>query len=514
MIRVKKDLKYLKNLLSIACLISAGLSMFSCKGNSFEQESFSPANLVAPVISGLNVNNGGAYYCSISGGCPIIVTGKNFFKKSTIFIGKYPCLNPVTSADFTQISCVAGPGQNGVYTIKIVNAAGVNSVLDSSIADPTTLQFSYASFLYLGSQENPGKVYGYAQNPTTGALLNIVGSPFSIAGNAGTYGVAIHPNNKYIYAANVSTGTVSAFSINSENGKLVSLGTPIASGGVNPNGLFFHPSGQYLYVTNQTSNDITGFYVASNGTLTTMPAVFPATGASSLNGVVVSKSGKYLYAATNGGNGGVAAFSIDQTTGFLTTVSGSPFVNSLGGDTTNPGDGISIHPNNKWLYMGLFNIRKISGWLIDDTTGSLTPIEAPILNNSPTPFIDNGGSASTVSDDGLFLYGTAFSTTAGDPKKIVTYAIDQTTGGLNRVSNVDTGGGPNDVRVDTTGSFAYTCNSKNPASVSAYSVNKVTGSLTALTPRDYAIPGAPASGPGIMVIQRNLESLQTAPPAQ
>ncbi|MBC7457811.1 MAG: beta-propeller fold lactonase family protein, partial [Bdellovibrionaceae bacterium] len=355
-----------------------------------------------------------------------------------------------------------------------------------------------------------------AQHPTTGALLNIVSSPFSIAGNAGTYGVAIHPNNKYIYAANVSTGTVSAFSITPQNGKLVSLGVPLASGGTNPNGLFFHPTGRYLYVTNQTTNDITGFYVASDGTLTTMPARFPTTGAVSINGVVVSGDGKFLYAAaigdaTSGANSGVASFTIDSTTGFLTSIAGTPFVNTLGGDSTNPGDGISIHPNGKWLYMGLVNVHKISVWSIDQSSGVLTPVEAPIANNVPTPFNDNGGSASTVSNDGLFLYGTAFSTTATDPKRIVTYAINQTTGGLLRVSNVATGGGPNDVRIDTLGNYAYTCNSRNPASVSAFSVNKVTGALTALTPSDYAIPGAPSSGPGIMVIQKNTQTILESP---
>ncbi|MBC7753872.1 MAG: beta-propeller fold lactonase family protein, partial [Moraxellaceae bacterium] len=412
-----------------------------------------------------------------------------------------------------------GPGQNGVYDIKVVNFDGKSSILDPLITNPSTLQFSYASFLYLGSQEDPGKVYGYAQHPTTGALLNIVNSPFSITGHAGTYGVVIHPNNKYIYAANVSTGTVSAFSITPQTGKLVSLGAPIASGGNSPNGLFFHPTGRYLYVTNQTTNDITGFYVASDGTLTTMPARFPTTGALTINGIVVSADGKFLYAAANGGYGGVASFTIDSTTGFLTSIPGTPFINKLGGDSSNPGDGISIHPNGKWLYMGLVNIHKISVWSIDQITGVLTPVETPILNNVPTPFNDNGGSASTVSDDGLFLYGTAFSTNIGnaipandDPKKIVVYAINQTTGGLTRVSNINTGGGPNDVRIDTTGKFAYTCNSMAPASVSAYSVNKMTGTLTALTPRDYAIPGAPSSGPGIMVIQRNTQTILEAPP--
>ena len=210
----KKDFKKLFLTISLAGSL---LFITNCKNNSSsEEESFAPGNLPQAVISTIRVNNGGAFYCSISGGCPLVVTGKNFFKKSKVYIGNYPCLESVHSEDFTQISCVVGPGQNGVYDIKVVNFDGKASVLADTITDPTTLQFSYASFLYLGSQENPGKVYGYAQHPTSGALLNIVGSPFSVAGHTGTYGVVIHPNNKYIYAANVSTGTVSAFSITPE----------------------------------------------------------------------------------------------------------------------------------------------------------------------------------------------------------------------------------------------------------------------------------------------------------
>lgn len=497
------DLKkpYSKFVLFIS-IFTAMIFISNCKGNFEDNGSFAPANLPQAQISAISVNGTTSLYCSISGGCPMVITGKNFYRNAKVYIGSYLCADTVVNSE-TQISCNVGRGQNGVYDIRVVNADSGVSVIDPSISDPTTLQFSYASFLYLGSQENPGRVYGYAQHPTSGALLTIPGSPFSIGSNAvSTYGVVIHPNNRYVYAANVSSGTVSTYSINPASGQLTAQGAPVSSGGGSPNGLFFHPSGNFLYVTNQSGNSVTGFNVASDGSITVMGPPFPTTGATSINGVVVSADGRFLYAASAGGNGGVVGFTIDQTTGALTLISGSPFRNTLGGNATNPGDGISIHPNGQWLYMGLFGIGKISGWSIDQTTGALTPIEPPVLNNTPTPYTDNRGSASTVSADGLFLYGTAFSSNAAHPKKIVVYAIDQTTGGLTKVSDVDTGGGPNDVRIDTTGNFAYTCNSENPPSISAFSVDKVSGALAPLAVPNYAIP-APATGPGIMVIQRN-----------
>jgi len=492
----------------ILALSSVLIYTTQCQKN-FDLKSYSPSSLPQANIKTVSVNNGGAFYCSISGGCPVTLTGDNFFINSKVFIGPYECLNSVSAADFKSITCTVGPGQNGVYNFSVVNPDGQSSKLDASVTNPTALQFSYASFLYIGSTDGTfsvpasGKVYAYAQHPTDGSLITITGSPFTIGTEFGTYGVAIGPNNKFLYAANTSSGTVSVFAIDPTNGKLTASGTPISSGGAVPNGLFFHPSGNFLYVTNQGGNSVTGFKVAVNGSLSLIAgSPFPTTGATSINGVVISANGQFLYAAAGGGNGGVSAFTIDPLTGVLTTITGSPFINTLGGVTTNPGDGISIHPNGKWLYMGLFGIRKTSVWTINQMTGALTAVEPPILNNATTGYVDNRGSASTVSADGLFFYGTAFSSVSTDPKKIIIYSIDPLTGGLTRSSEATTGGGPNDIRLDTTGFFAYTCNTENPPSISAFSVNKTTGALTALAVPNYSIP-APAMGPGIMVMQRN-----------
>lgn len=486
--------------------ISAVLALFSvliyttrCQKN-FTDASFSPS--APPVLKTISANGGSTLYCSISGGCSLQITGTGFTTSSIPYVGPYKCLNVTYSTDMSQINCKVGPAQNGVYDIQVRNSDVQASILDPSLP-AASAQFSYASFLYLGSQETPGKVYAYAQHPTTGALLTITGSPFSIAGNNGTYGVVIHPNNNFIYSANVTSNTVSVYSINPNTGALVAVGTPVASGSTGTNGLFFHPTGNFLYASNQSGNSITGFNVASDGTLTIMAgSPFATTGATSINGIVVSADGNFLYAASMGGNGGVVGYTIDSVTGALSLIAGSPFRNTLGGETTNPGDGISIHPNGQWLYMGLVGLRKIAGWNINQTTGVLTPIEPAILNNSTTGYVDNGGSASTVSLDGRFLYGTAFSTNGADAKKIVVYAIDQSTGGLTRSSEATTGGGPNDVRLDTNGNFAYTCNSMNSPTVSGFSVDKTTGALTALTPANYTIPTA-SGGPGIMVMQRN-----------
>lgn len=478
------------------------VNVLGCKNNSFDQESFAPSN-DKPVVTSISANGGGVLYCSISGGCPLQIKGEKFFPGVQVFVGPYACTNVVLSDDRTTIDCNVGAGKNGVFDVIVQNK-------DKTIGslDPNNIlnKFSYASFLYLGVQDNPGKVYGYAQHPTTGKLLNIVGSPFSIAGHAGTYGVIISPNNKFLYAANVSTKTVSVYAINPENGKLTAVGSPVLSGGSAPNGLYFHPSGQFLLVTNQSSHNVSVLAVASDGTLNPVagsPFSINHTttiATSSINGIVIDPAGQFVYVAAMQGTGGVVGFSMDQASGKLTLLPGSPFINTDGG-ISNTGDGITIHPNGQWLYMGLVGQKRMAAYRVNQMTGELTGLGTPILNNPNTPYVDNGGSGANISPDGLHLYGTAFSTSATDAKKVIIYAIDQQSGDLTLLGDQDAGGGPNDIRVDTNGQFAYTCNTSNSPSVSAYRRDALTGLLTPLSPRDVAIPVA-NSGPGIMFIQK------------
>jgi 6-phosphogluconolactonase len=332
----------------------------------------------------------------------------------------------------------------------------------------------------------------------------VSGSPFTTGGN-GTYGVAISLNNRFLYATNVSSNTITVYSINPLTGALSMVSSPMTTDSTRPNGLFVHPTGQYLYVSNFTGNNMSAYRIGSDGLLSQVTgSPFSASGAQRLNGVTGTADGAYLYAAAGGvasGTNGIVAYSIDQSTGALTVLPGTPFKTSNGA-TNARGDGISIHPNGRWVYMGLYGQRSMASWEINASTGTLTPINA--VSNTVAPgYNDDGGSASIVSADGLYLYGTAYSrTNEANSEKIITYTIDQTTGAVSRITDVSTEGGPNDIRIDTTGNYAYTCNTVSSPSISAYSVNKTTGALTPLTPAYYSIPTS-SYGPGIMVMQIN-----------
>lgn len=471
-----------------------------------ELESFAPGDLPQAVISTIIANGSASssLYCSISGGCPIRLTGTNFFKKARVFVGSYECDDVVISDDFTTIDCNVGPGQNGVYDISVKNIDNEFSTFAPGVSS-TVLQYSYASFLYLGVANSPGEVHGFAQHPTTGALLPLAGSPFATGGN-GTYGVTMSVNNKFLFSTNFLSNTITSLAINPLNGNLTS-GSVVnsdSSGSKGPNGLFAHPSGNFLYVSNFNGNDISGYSINSSGALVPLAgSPFTTSGAIKMNALVGSSDGRFLFAAAGSpivSGSGVVVYTVNPSTGALTVVEGSPFRNNLDASVVaNRGDGISIHPNGRWLYVGLFYQGKVAGWDINQTTGALTPLEAPVDNGSVP---DDGGSAVTVSADGLFLYGTAFSSSNPAGKRAIVYEINPDNGRLTRRSQATTQGGPNDIRIDTTGNYAYTCNTLNDPSISAFSVNKTTGALTPLTPAYYNID-ANNNGPGIMVIQRN-----------
>ena len=116
-------------------------------------------------------------------------------------------------------------------------------------------------------------IYSFAANVATGELTII--APGGSASCPGTpSAIAISPNGKFAYVANVdpaSTGHVSAFSVNPANGKLVPPSTPYTDG-LGPVDLAMDGNGEFLYVANSRSNDVSVFQAnLTDGTLVAKP---------------------------------------------------------------------------------------------------------------------------------------------------------------------------------------------------------------------------------------------------
>ena len=261
----------------------------------------------------------------------------------------------------------------------------------------------------------PASVFGnlsaYQIDPVTGALTEVLGSPFSTS--LFPEGVTVHPTGRFVYVANA--GDIAAFSVDPASGLLTPMaGSPFFTSGLGPNHVGIDRSGRFAYVTNVASANVSGFAIDhASGALTEMAgSPFPA-GAEPAS-VVVLRSGKFAYVMNHLANT-LSAYSIETTTGALTSLAGAPI--PVGGSPT----AMAVHPTGKFLYVAS-EADNLSAFAISPTTGTLTAIAGSPFDVGPVPF------GVAVDHSGRFLYVS--NRNAGT---VSGFRIDQATGTLTSV---------------------------------------------------------------------------------
>jgi len=198
---------------------------------------------------------------------------------------------------------------------------------------------------------------------------------------------------RFIWVANYGWHTLSAFAIGS-NGVLAAAGAPLATTSSLPYAITAHPTLDFVYVAHQSSNFAVTVY-----------SVNPATGALTLQqtvtnvivsptGMVIDPSGRFAYAISQGG--GISAFTINQSTGLLTTIGA---VNSSGSTFA-----IAVNPNGQYVYVtdGSSSSNNVLVFAINQSTGVLTPVGSPVsAGNNPRGV--------AVNATGTYLYVTNLS---------------------------------------------------------------------------------------------------------
>jgi 6-phosphogluconolactonase (cycloisomerase 2 family) len=184
--------------------------------------------------------------------------------------------------------------------------------------DPTG-QFVYITVHPSG--ETSGQLLAYTIDPSSGALTDIPGSPFTTDVSY-PYGAAVDPSGKFLYVSTqTNTGYIDVFAINAGSGALTY--SSYASTGPYPVAVAVNPLDNYVYTPSLTGNYTNAFSVA-DGVLTQLTDS-PFNAGENPFSVAVDPSGKFVYTANNADND-VTAYAIAKTGGDLVVITGQSAV--------------------------------------------------------------------------------------------------------------------------------------------------------------------------------------------
>ena len=232
---------------------------------------------------------------------------------------------------------VAQPNTNEVAAFTISGSGVLTAVAGSPFPAGTTPTNTVVDpsgkFLYVSDSEDAlGSIWAFTIDSGTGVLTEIPGSPFATLVNGGPFGLAVHPNGKFLYAAlagsnGTSENKIAVEAIDSSTGVLsTAVGSPFDTGNL-PNGLAIDAAGKFLYSANMQDNNVSAFTIdGSSGGLTEISGS-PFDAGPGAETATVDPSGKLLF-VTNQQSLSVNVYTIDAMSGALTTA--APITGSQG----------------------------------------------------------------------------------------------------------------------------------------------------------------------------------------
>ncbi len=370
-----------------------------------------------------------------------------------------------------RFAYVANPGDNTVshYTVDSVTGqlrnngySGVGGTPQAVAVDPT------GKFVYVAVGGT--NVVSYYLIESEGRLS----FQQNLAAGTNPYAVTVDPLGRFLYVANFGSNDVSAYAITPSNGWLTPAGT--VGTGSQPLSVTVDPTGQFAYVS---CNDSTLYAYSIHGTTGALTALagnpFSTPGASNGRSVTVDPYGKFVYVAN--ASGSVSAYALNPASGVLSGVAGSPFL--AGAFPIS----VAVEPSGRYVYVANLSSNNVSAFTINATTGALTSLGAVAAGTSPQSLIvDPTGSFVQVANSGS--------------NDVSTFAINPGSGGLTAVSKVASRLGAASIALANgstpltyTPKAAYVANSNGgntTGSVSAFSIDASTGSLTALGGSPFA----------------------------
>jgi 6-phosphogluconolactonase (cycloisomerase 2 family) len=322
-----------------------------------------------------------------------------------------------------------------------------------------------AKFVYTGNQG--ATLSGYSVDTSSGALTPLSGFPLAVGVNPQI--IAVDPQNRFLFVADVAVSKLHVFAIQSSSGALSEIGASPSATVDEPTAIAVDPSGTHVYVVGMVSNVVGGFSLSSTGALTPIEgSPFATTGTQpGWQDLVVSASGTSVYVQDLVN---IYTYSVSASSGALT------LVQTIAGTSLTTA-GLALDPHGTYLYAVGSGANSIQAYSVNASTGLLT-----LAGSSPL-VEHNGAYTISISPTGLFAY------TIENSNELVSYALNN--GVFTPTGTVYAQVYGNEIGIDPSGSFVYVPQACSYCETGAYNVVNAfsIGSTGALT----KIPGSPVA---------------------
>jgi 6-phosphogluconolactonase (cycloisomerase 2 family) len=332
-------------------------------------------------------------------------------------------------------------------------------------ANVTSVMVMCAQFAYTANNTD-GTIDAYTIDPTSGVLTGVSGNPYP--DGTAPAAVSLAPNGMFAFSASNDGKQIYAYAIDQTSGQLNPVpGSPFNTGftvGSPYPDIAVDAQSAHLYLASAGDGKVAGFAIdASSGALTPLTGspYQAGTGAGAIP--AFSPGGGYLYVMNQTANT-VSGYSIDATTGVLTPLT-TP-TNSVATGTTP--SWIAFTPDGKYAYVSDSGEDAISQYSV--SSGVLTPMTPATVATDELP------QDLTINANGTYLYAPVAN--GSTPGAVEVYSIGST-GALTAMSSTPAGVKPVYLAIDPAGPYAYVSSSAG-AEVYGYSISSTTGALTAL----------------------------------
>lgn len=287
--------------------------------------------------------------------------------------------------------------------------------------------------------------------------------------------LAVSPDRRFLYAANEnSTGTISAFSIDSSHGELKLLNV-VSSRGSGPCHIAIDKTGKWLFVANYNSGRVAALPVHADGSLGEATAEFQHSGSSvnpqrqigpHAHSVNVAPDNRFVLVADLGLDQ-IVTYRIEAAKGLAPA--GPPFVKIAAGSGPRH---LVFSPKGHFAYAVNEMLGTVTAFQYASANGILKEIQT--ISTLPAGFSGANSSAEIAVDpSGKFLYASN-----RGPDSIAIFLIDPATGLLTSAGFTPTGGKtPRNFAINPTGKFLVAAN-QDSGNIVVFRIDPKTGGLT------------------------------------